>query len=219
MTSQDIKIAVVTGGHSYDVIGFHELFRRLEGVNAYIQHMDDFASSPEEVRRGYEAVVFYIMLMDGPVDDGLPWHAGKPKTALQGLGENQQGIVVLHHALLAYPKWPVWNELVGMDDRSFGFDHDQTLRVDVTAVDHPVTRGLDSWEMIDETYSMGDPGPGNQVLLTTDHPKSMHALAWTRQFKNSRVFCFQSGHDGQTWRDACFQEILRRGILWSAGKI
>ncbi len=219
MTSQVVEIAVVTGGHSYDVTGFHELFRRLRGVNAYIQHMDDFASSSDETRRGYDAVVFYIMLMEGPVDEGLPWHAGKPKAALEGLGESQQGIVVLHHALLAYPKWPAWNELVGMDDRSFGFDHDQSLRVDVMAVDHPVTRGMDSWQMIDETYKMGDPGPNNQVLLTTNHPQSMHALAWTRQYKNSRVFCFQSGHDDQTWQDACFQETLRRGILWSAGKI
>jgi uncharacterized protein len=219
MTTQEVKVAVITGGHSFDIIRFHELFRRLDGVNAYIQHMDDFASSSQAVRKGYDVVLLYIMLMDGPVDDNLPWHAGKPKSALEELGESSQGIVVLHHALLAYPKWPRWGELVGMDDRSFGYDHDQSIRVKVAAVDHPITRGMQDWEMVDETYKMGNPGLQNQVLLTTQHPLSMNALAWTQSYKQSRVFCFQSGHDDQTWRNDCFQEVLRRGILWSAGKI
>lgn len=218
MTTYCIKIAVVTGGHSYDILGFHALFRKIEGIDAYIQHMDDFASSPPEIRRAYDSIVFYIMLMEGPTDEGLAWHAGKPKSVLEELGESRQGIVILHHALLAYPHWPVWNQLVGMDQRNFGYFHNQTVRVEVAPTNHPITHGLSNWDMIDETYTMGDPEPGNHVLLTTDHPKSMRVLAWTRQYKSSRVFCLQSGHDAQTWQNARFLEVLRRGILWSAEK-
>ena len=39
-----IKVAVVTGGHRFDVPNFHGLFRKLEGVDAYIQSLEDFAS-------------------------------------------------------------------------------------------------------------------------------------------------------------------------------
>ena len=118
MKSNPVKTAVVTGGHKYDLVNFHDLFHRLDGVQPYIQHMDDFASSPEEVRDSYDTVVFYIMLMEGPNDEGLAgWYAGKPKTALEHLGETQQGILVLHHAILAYPQWPLWNEIVGIEDR------------------------------------------------------------------------------------------------------
>ena len=77
-----LSVAVVTGGHGFDVRNFHKLFRALDGVDAYIQHLDDFASSPTEVRDSYDAVLFYIMMMQGPADEGLPWYAGKPKTAL-----------------------------------------------------------------------------------------------------------------------------------------
>ena len=219
MQTEQVKCAVVTGGHSYDVLGFHQLFRGLAGVDAYIQHMDDFASSSKEVREGYDAVVFYIFFMEGPTDEGLPWYAGAPKTALERLFETSQGIVVLHHALLAYPQWPAWQDLVGMEDRSFGFYNDQTIQVEIAAPDHPITQGLSGWEMIDETYTMSDPGPNNQILLTTQHPKSMRVLAWSRQVKQKRVFCFQSGHDALTWRDVHFQDVLRRGILWSAGRL
>ncbi len=51
-------------------------------------------------------VLFYTMFMDEPTDEGLPWHAGKPLDRLQGLGATSQGIVLLHHAILAYPRWP-----------------------------------------------------------------------------------------------------------------
>ena len=212
-------VAVVTGGHSYDVPNFHRLFRSLDGVEAYIQGMDDFASSSREVREEYEVVLLYIMLGPVPSDEGLPWHAGKPRTALEELGETAQGIVVLHHALLAYPEWPVWAELVGLPDRSFGYHIGETVRTEIALPEHPITQGLAPWTMVDETYAMADADEASPVLLTYDHPKSMRTIAWTRQYRRSRVFCYEAGHDNATWPDPNFREVLRRGILWAAGRL
>jgi hypothetical protein len=217
-TGQSISVAVVTGGHAYDVINFHRLFRSLAGVEAVIQHMDDFASSPPQVRESYDAVLFYTMLMQGPANEGQPWYAGRPKDALERLGSTPQGIFVLHHALLAYPQWPVWSEIVGIADRKFGYHIGQKLHVNVVDAQHPITRGMHDWDMIDETYTMAKPGGESKILLTVEHPKSMKAIGWTRQFKKSRVFCLESGHDNQTWANAGFREVLRRGLLWCAGK-
>jgi hypothetical protein len=217
-TGAPIRVAVVTSGHAYDVPNFHWLFRAMPGLEAYIQHMDDFASSPEPVRDSYEVVLFYIMLMAGPTDDQLPWYAGKPKTALEHLGATPQGLLVLHHALLAYPQWPAWSELVGIADRKFGFYMQQNLRLHVAHQDHPITHGLTDWDMVDETYTMADAGEGSTVLLTVDHPKSMKTLAWARQYKKSRVFCLQSGHDNVTWANPGFRQVLERGLRWCALK-
>ena len=219
MTDKPVRTAVVTGGHRFDVVNFHHLFQSLEGVQPYIQHMDDFAAAPEEERDSYECVVFYTMLRDGPSDVGVPGYAGKPKTALEHLGATEQGILVLHHAILGYPEWPLWNELVGIDDRSFGYHHEQSIRVETAHRPHPITRGISSWEMVDETYTMADAGTDSEVLLTTRHPKSMRTLAWAHTHKKARVFCFQSGHDNQTWENGGFREILRRGIHWTARRI
>jgi len=73
--------------------------------------------------------------------------------------------------------------------------------------------------MIDETYKMDDPGEGSHALLTTDNPTSMKTIAWTRQHKNARVFCFQSGHDNDTFVDPNFREVLARGIQWVAQRL
>ena len=219
MTDKPVKTAVVTGGHPFDVVKFHDLFQELEGVQAYVQHMDEFASSPERERDSYECVVFYAMMRDEPNDEGQPGYVGKPRAALEHLGETGQGILVLHHAILAYAKWPLWSELVGIGDRSFGYHHDQSIRVETADRPHPIIRGVSAWEMIDETYTMADAGADSEVLLTTGHPKSMRTLGWTRTHKDARVFCYQCGHDNQTWENDSFREVLRRGIYWTARRI
>ena len=219
MKTAPVTAAVVTGGHSYDVINFRRLFGGLDGVDAYVQHIDDFATSSETVRDSYDVVVFYHMPMEGPRNTGLPGYAGKPKAVLEHLGETTQGIFVLHHALLAYPNWRVWNDIVGMPDRSFDAHAGKSLLVEIADATHPITRGLSAWDMNDETYTMTEPAGDNNVLLTVKHPQSMAAIAWSGEYKNSRVFCFQSGHDNQTWANAGFQEILHRGILWCGRRL
>lgn len=204
-----LRVAVVTGGHTFDVLNFHKLFRELAGVDAYIQHMEDFVATPEAVRDAYDVVVFYHMLMQGPPDGPL-------KNALAHLGATEQGILVLHHALLAHPEWAVWSEVVGIPNRKFWFYHDQSIPVQVAKRDHPITLGLEPWTTQDETYTMADAGEGSEILLTTDHPKSMKKLAWTRTYRKSRVFCFQCGHDNAGWSNPNFRTVLHRGIQWCA---
>jgi len=206
-----VKVAVLTGGHAYDVPNFDKLFQSLAGIQTTIQTMEAFFALPAAQRDAYDALLFYHMLMPTPT--------GSAKEALEHLGSTEQGLLVLHHALLAYPQWPVWSEIVGIADRKFGYHHDQKLHVNVTSVRHPITEGLKSWDMIDESYTMADAGQGSEILLTTDHPKSMKTIGWTRQHKKSRVFCFESGHDNQTWVSPDFREVLRRGLLWCARKL
>ena len=218
-TAEDpVQLAVITGGHGYDVRNFHRFFRSLPGVDAYIQHMDDFASARAEVRDGYDVALFYTMLMDGPSDDG-PWYAGRPQSALARLGETEQGIILLHHAILAYPQWPVWSEIAGIQDRSFRHHPEQKLRIEIASPEHPVTAGRSAWEMEDETYMMDGPGADSEILLTADHPKSMQAIAWARTHKRARVLCFQSGHDNLTWANPGFAETVARAIRWTARRI
>jgi hypothetical protein len=216
--AEAINLAVITGAHPFDVPGFHKLFRSLKGVNATVQHIDDFASSPVAVRDGYQAVLFYFMVTTTPTDEKLPGYAGKPKEAIEHLGSTAQGIFVLHHALLAYPQWPVWSEIVGIENRKFGYHPNQKIRVDVTRTEHPITRGLSPWEMVDETYTMDSAGEGSEILLAVDHPKSMKTVGWTRQYKKSRVFCLALGHDNAAYANQSFREVVRRGVQWCAGK-
>jgi type 1 glutamine amidotransferase len=124
--------------------------------------------------------------------------------------------VVLHHALLAYPNWSKWRDLVGFDNRSFGYDIGETVRSHLEDPTHPVLAGLSDWEMVDETYKMPEVGADSHLLITYDHPKSVRTIAWTRMHGASRVFCYQAGHDDRTWVDPSFRQVLANGVRWAA---
>jgi hypothetical protein len=68
---------------------------------------------------------------------------------------------------------------------------------------------------------MASPSPdnGNDILFTVKHEKSMEVVGWTRQHKKAPVFCFQPGHDNQSWENPGFRDVLLRGIRWAAGRI
>jgi uncharacterized protein len=214
--SDKIQTAVVTGRHPYDVRGFYRAFASMPDIDAYIQHMEDFISDPG--RASYDVVVFYNFHQETPGAESNWWDQNM-LPALSALGETKQGILVMHHAILAFPGWDYWADLVGITDRKFGYHIGEQLTIDIADPDHPITGGLSSWTMTDETYDMASAGEGCHVLLTTDHPKSMKTIAWTRQHRESPVLCLESGHDDATYSDESFREVLARGIRWLAGRL
>ena len=114
--SDAATVAVVTGGHAYDVPGFHALFRSLPGADCYIQHMEDFVSDAGKVREEYDVVLFFNMPGGAPRQDAAGYE-GRIGAVLGEFGSRSQGVFVLHHGILAYPDWPFWSDLVGMADR------------------------------------------------------------------------------------------------------
>lgn len=217
-TDGQIKTAVITGHHPFDVPAFHAAFRSMPEIDFYPQHMEEFAADFGERRVEYEVLLFFNFHQETPGSEG---HQSDQATlaALKQLGESGQGIFILHHGLLAYPQWQLWADLVGIQDRSFGVRMDQNLKIQVTNSQHPVTCGLSDWKMLDETYVMAEPDGDSEILLSTDDPNSMKSIAWTRRYRNARVFCFQSGHDHHAYANPNFRLVIGRGIQWVAGRI
>lgn len=214
---KDIQVAVIVGHHSYSVIEFQKLFASMDKVTAYIQHFEEFIGSPDAVRESYDVLLFYTMWQENPTDDG-PWYAQKQAKVLQGLGQNGQGLFFMHHSLLAFPDWPPWADMVGVSDETY---RDYHLNVDmdyrIVDRDHPITHGLSDFTMTDEAYEMdGVASDKGHVLIETDHPRNIKTVAWTRQHENSRVFCFQAGHDEKAYRHESFARIVRRALFWLA---
>jgi hypothetical protein len=233
-----IATAVVLGEHPVSVPAFHNMFRSFQDVDYYPQALEDFVVDQARVRALYDVVLFYNMHLDTPPVDPPPanepgwWWRAKSRRALEELGETEQGIVILHHAWLAFPGWEFWSELVGTphSDRTYaGFD--ELLRVisigemhiEVADTQHPITRGVSAWDMgKGEAWALGSIKPAEDchTLLVTDHPKMrMKAIAWTRQFRKARVFFLQPGHDSDSFADPSFRTVLWRGIKWAAGRL
>jgi type 1 glutamine amidotransferase len=209
MNSENMEIAVVTGEHGFEETEFDAVFESMDEIEFVREDLSKFVEAPN--RSQYEAVVFYNFHRQNP----------DPETAeaILGLADNGQGLVILHHAILAFPNWKEFSDICGIDDRSFGFHMDQSIHVHVADSDHPIAAGLADWDMTDETYTMKNAGEDSRILLTVDHPKSMKIIAWVRMYRNSRVFCFESGHDSKTYSVQQFRDVLSRGIRWVAGRL
>jgi len=210
-TGEKIKTAVITGHHPFDVPAFHAAFRSMAEIDAYPQDMEEFAADVGGRRAEYDALLFFNFHQEMP---GAP-----VLEALEALGESEQGIFILHHGLLAFPDWRLWADLVGIQDRSFDVHMDHKLKIQIADPEHPVTRGLSDWEMLDETYVLAEPDADSEAVLYTDDAKSMRSIAWTRRYKKARVFCFQSGHDHQAYANPNFRKVISRGLQWAAGRI
>ena len=231
-----IATAVVTGEHPFDVPGFHNLFRSLPEVDYYPQHMDQFVADWGKVRTQYDVVLFFNWHLDTPPSNQRGWWQKGTNEALEQLGETEQGIVVLQHAIIAFPQWEFWSKLVGISHRDRTFTPNEfsaavkdgsvvfseTLHTEISDPNHSISRGLSAWDVRGETWGpfIGDPGSDCHVPLTTDHPKAaLKAMAWIRQFRKARVFCLQPGHDNDSFADPNFRTVLPRGIQWAAGRL
>ena len=207
-----IKLAVVVGGHPYDVPGFRALFESIPDVDPYVQDVDNWARS--EVWDQYDAFIFFNMIAWGTwsvrkdMDDRI-------KAAIERLGENGAGIFIWHHALLAFPEDETFDAVCNQGNRRLdGFEAKAELNQKVVDSNHPITEGIDDWTLVTEAFGMEAPWEGSHELITVDHPVSMPVLAWTHEYKKSRVFCYQVGHDAEIWNDPSFYKVLTRGIRW-----
>lgn len=217
-----LKVALVTGEHPYDVPGLHAAFKSISEIDFYPQHMSEFATCPDEIRDAYDVVVFYNFHQETPGKRQDDFWDQSHRYTVDHFGSTKQGLFLLHHSILAYPKYdeiPSWSEIVGIQDRRFDYHLNQDVKIEIANADHPITKGVEGWQMVDETYTMAEPDDSCEVLMTTEHSPSMHALAWTRQYKSSRVFCFQCGHDNVAFSHPSFRQVLQRGIEWCAEKI
>ena len=218
MANGKIKTAVITGVHPYDVVGFQSMLRSLPEIEAYPQNMWDFITDPARSPGAYEVLLFYNMHLRTPAEEDGKFEAAMKET-LEGLGDGDQGIFLLHHALVAFPDWSLWRELSGMPQRGNApYAFDQTVRIDVADTEHPITATLEPWDIVDETYNIDDADEDSHILLTTDHPQSMKTIAWTRTFGKARVFCYQNGDDNQAYSNPGFRTVVGRGIQWLAGR-
>lgn len=189
-----LRVIVVVKGHDYDRNAFHAIFDDYADVDATFveQPAAQVSLRPNEVE-AYDAVLFYDMwgISFGPtglICDAPPSDYAASISALLKRGK---GLVLLNHALVQWPAWPLWREISGttfMLTQSalngqilpgsgyrggMGEPHrNATHRLSVVDVAHPVTRGLgEGFEIVDELY-LRTPLPKSAdilPLLTSDY--------------------------------------------------
>lgn len=213
----NLKAAVIVGGHGYDVPGFKALLDGLDGVDWYLQDIDNWAGSP--VADQYDVFIFYHMVAWGiaslrrDMDDRIG-------AAIERIGTTGQGWFVWHHALLSFPDDPAYDRVCNSTDRTLKkpgrFEPLIDMNVHVEHPEHPITQGVCDFAISGEGFALPPCGADSTVLLTHDHDRNIPTLAWCHELQRSRVLCWQSGHDAGEWTNPAFRQVFQQGIEWLA---
>ncbi len=159
-------------------------------------------------------VVFLHFRNDQPLAQEPQVRANLSKFVEQG-----GGLFVLHFACGAFGDWPEFRNLVGkVWDGTNTHDPRGAFTVEITEVEHPITRGMSDFQTDDELY-IGLVGERPVQLLATARSKltgSEHPMAFAFQYGSGRVFQTPLGHDEKAIRTPETADLIRRGCLWVA---
>lgn len=214
-----VKVLIVTGGHGFKHKPFYNVFNAIPSItyDSLVQPQANTLIASPEINK-YDVVVFYDLV------DSI---TSAQQEAYIRLLKKGSSMIFLHHSLVSYQNWPEFLQIVGGqyhthdvvvngDTLKANYDHDVSIPVKVEDKKHPVTKGINDFEVVDEVYRDVEILPRVKPLLSTTHPKSMHYLAWINHYENSDVICIQLGHGPSCFANPNYRRLIQQAIEWSA---
>ena len=163
----------------------------------------------------YAAVVLNFMNGDKKVPG--PEAREKFRKFVEGGG----GLVLVHFACGAFNDWPEFRRMAGRayDPKLPPHDPHGPLRVEIADADHPITRGMEPFETVDELYTcLAGDGPIHTVASARSKVDGKdYPMAFVLVYGKGRVFHCVLGHDVRALSAAGVMELYRRGTAWAAG--
>ncbi|HEY5909197.1 MAG TPA: ThuA domain-containing protein [Verrucomicrobiae bacterium] len=217
-----IRVLVVTGGHDFEKDPFFQMFKDNPDISYQAaEHPNAQALLKADAAAKYDVLVLYDMYQEISPEAKADF--------LDRLKEGK-GLVVLHHAIASYQKWPEYSKIIGaryylektvvdgVEKARSIYEHGVNFKVHVADQNHPVTRGVKDFEVHDETYNLYDVFPETHPLLMADEPKSHKVIGWAKAYGLARVVYFQGGHDHFAYENPSYRQLLRQAIRWTAKK-
>jgi len=218
------KVALVTGGHDFCEESFFEMFRSYSGIDVrkYEFPMAEELFDPSTSAM-FDAYVFY---------DCRSQISEKAKQSWLARLAEGKGCVFMHHSLTNHLDWDEFPEILGglwVGGREFSikgeiygppkWNLNQTITVKFPDPDHPIVSEMRPFSYCDETYR--DYYISDKVipLMETDHPLSEAPVAWTHHYCGARIVYLQPGQGPEIFSDPNYRNLLKRSILWVAGKL
>lgn len=210
-----IRALLVAGGHEHES-AFYSVFEGYRDLDWLPVDTTQMAFE-KDLRKKYDVLILYDFARD--LDENARGH-------LRDFVESGKGVVVLHHAILSYQKWPWWYEevvggryLLDAEGNTPASKARGGQELFVTPEgSHPITAGIGPFHVWDEPYKGMWISPAVKPILTTDSPSSDHAIAWISPYPKSRVVYIQLGHGHTLFYHPKYRPLVHNAILWAAGR-
>ena len=219
--AQSVRLVIMSGSHGYQTNQFLQMFRDNHEVTfESVVHPNALVKLRPENATNFDVLVMY---------DYAQKISPEAQADYLDFLKAGKGVVILHHAIAAYPQWPEYEKILGgryylqpktlvngvekLRSRAKEGAH---IAVKVADASHPVTRGLQDFEIDDETYFGYDVAPDSHVLLSTTNTNNAPTLAWSRSYQGARIVYIQLGHDHLAYENPNYRKLVAQAIRWVA---
>jgi type 1 glutamine amidotransferase len=126
-------------------------------------------------------------------------------------------IVGLRTASHAFQKWLELDHLILGGDYRGHYGSGSVTKVGIAsgASEHPILKGVEPFETTSKLYKNPHPAEDTKLLLTGSIPDHTEPVAWTRKYRDGRLFYTSLGGP-EDFKNKVFQTLLVNAIFWTA---
>ncbi len=185
---------------------FRELQPALAKQNIDLVYTDKTSALDPKILASYDGLVIYANHLK---------IAPNEEKALLDFVESGKGFIPLHCASYCFINSPKYIDLVGGQFLRHGTG---TVKTTQAPTEHPILKNFKGFSSFDETYVHTKHNDKDRVVLEfRDEKGNKEPWTWVRTQGKGRVFYTAWGHDGRTWTNPGFQNLVERGIRWAVG--
>ena len=141
-----------------------------------------------------------------------PWLITDSQVAFKHFVQQGGGLLFIH-AGTCYKDLP---EMRGVTGGAFMSHPDQCPIILEPKLDHPLTKGVNSFTEKDEHYIMTLDDAAADVFLYSRSEHGVQPAGWTRTEGAGRVCVLTPGHNVEVWLQTPFQRLLLNALRWTA---
>jgi len=191
----------------------------------------DVTERPAEITA--KSLARYDVIFNGwtglPKTKGHLWGLDTEK-AIDDFVASGKGMASFHAGSSSFYDWDGFQKIIGATwGKGTGHGRYHEFTVEMTDVDHPITKGMKSFKTTDELWhrlAVLQPTPGRKILCTAMSAKSSggtgkaEGIAICTQFGKGRGFYTSLGHDVKALEKPGCKLLILRGVEWAAtGKV
>ena len=251
------KVLFITKYHNFDR---ENLFATLDGFEditwTHVEHPAAANFYDPELAAPYDVLLFYDAFAgrtferqsDGVIANQENMPTPKQKRDFERLLKSgDKGFVFFHHAVASWAHtWPEYREVIGatadwgkpiknvrgVDYAASGALPNVQQHVTVVNKSHPITAGVEDFDIVDEAYLFPVFEDSVIPLLRTDfkqvdsafplrpltkgHPPGSNLTGWVKTAERSPVAYIQHGHDNKAWANPAFRKLMSNAINLAA---
>jgi len=175
----------------------------------------------QESVSGFDVIISNWNAFD---DEGVKEWPEAARTALINFVRYGKGFVSVHAGSSSFYDWDAYQQLVITSWKIGVTDHgpQHTFRVTPTAEEHPITQGVEPFDIFDELWHRAPLQPGARVLATAYSAKEKggtgrnEPMLLVRDFGQGRSVNILLGHDVRAMKHPSFRLLFARSAEWAA---